>query len=245
MEEAKDNKELTEEEIAAAKEASKDGSADIRLAMIEYAKRMNGYPYISASRIERIPGKDDKAMKSMLYEQLVINYLMKTPDPNALDDFEKRFCNGQIVFFQAHASCPTMGVDGLYNSRDLNGKYIKSQILGHFALTQKPFELTNDETAEEGYSYFYKDPAPENENMYIDLGLKTGTPLENFRTQYSMIYKRLTKPEFTPIIVVKQAKDKYGMIIGDPYPKLKPEELAAVLKKGSVTEVPEQPIQQQ
>lgn len=221
--------ELTQEEIDKAKKDMEDGNVDIRLAMIDYAKRYNGYPYISASRIERIPPKEAKTGRSFLYQQLVLNYLMKTPDPNALDDFERRFCNGKLVFIQAHKECPTMGIDGLYNAMDLNGHYIKTQILGHFVITEKPKELTQDEKTEEGYSYFYKDPS---NDSFVDLALQKDVPLENFRKEKGDIYKQLTKPEFFPMIVVKMGKDKYGEIIGDPYPKFKPEEIAAVLKKG-------------
>ena len=221
--------ELTQEEIDKAKKDMEDGNVDIRLAMIDYSRRFNGYPYISASRIERIPPKEAKTGRSFLYQQLVLNYLMKTPDPNALDDFERRFCNGKLVFIQAHKECPTMGIDGLYNAMDLNGHYIKTQILGHFVITEKPKELTQDEKTEEGYSYFYKDPS---NDSFVDLALQKDVPLENFRKEKGDIYKQLTKPEFFPMIVVKMGKDKYGEIIGDPYPKFKPEEIAAVLKKG-------------
>ena len=221
--------ELTPEEIAQAKEDSKDGSVDIRTTMIEYARRFNGYPYISASRIERVPGKDEKKGRSFLYEQLVINYLMKTPDPNALDDFERQFCNGKLVFIQAHKTCPTMGIDGLYNAMDINGKYIKTQILGHFVITEKPKEVCEDEKTEDKWSYFYKDNITGN---FIDLGLKPDVPLENFRKEHGTIYKQLTKPDFFPLIVVKMGKDKWGELIGNPFPKFKPEEIAAVLKEG-------------
>ena len=226
--------ELTQEEIDRAKKDMQDGNVDIRLAMIDYAKRMNGYPYISASRIERIPPKDAKHGKSFLYQQLVINYLMKTPDPNALDDFERRFCNGKLVFIQAHKECPTMGIDGLYNAMDLNGHYIKTQVLGHFVITEKPKEITQDEKTEEGWSYFYKDPTNDN---FVDLALQKDVPLENFRKEKGDIYKQLTKPEFFPMIVVTIGKDKYGQLIGNPFPRFNPEEVAAVLKKGLESQI--------
>lgn len=229
--------EVSQEEIDRARQEMKDGNVDIRLAMIDYCKRMNGYPYISASRIERIPPKEAKHGRSFLYQQLVMNYLMKTPDPNALDDFERRFCNGKLVFIQAHQQCPTMGIDGLYNSMDLNGHYIKSQLMGHFVITEKPKELCNDEKTEEGWSYFYKDSTNEN---FVDLALQKDVPLENFRKEKGDIYKQLTKPEFFPLIVVKMGKDKYGQILGDPFPKFKPEELAAVLKEGIKDQVAQQ-----
>lgn len=218
--------ELTNEEIERVEKLRKEGAVDLQATLIEYAKRFNGYPYISASRIEREPQKGEKS--SFLFEQMQINYLIKnTKSKDAAKDFMDVFGSGKIVFIQAHASCPTLGADGLYNAMDPNGKYIKTQVVGHFVINEGDPEVTRDNYVEKDMSYFYKD---KNNGMFVELDVVVGAELTQFYDKYGVIYKRPTRPFFEPIIVVRQGKDKFGRIDGDPFHQVTPAELAATLK---------------
>ena len=217
---------LTEEEIARIEQMKKDGTTDLQAALVDYAKRMNGYPYISASRIERMPGPGERP--SVLFEQMSLNYLIKnSKNPDAAKDFMDVFGNGKVIFIQAHASCPTVGPDGLYNQIAPDGTHIKTQIMGYFAIKEPDPEVTEDEYAEKDYSYFYKDI----NDMFVDLGLNLNVPIKEHREKYKTIYKRRTRPEFEPIIVVALPGKKFGRITGNPFHDVTPQELAAVLKE--------------
>lgn len=218
--------ELTNEEIERVERLRKEGAVDLQATLIEYAKRFNGYNYISASRIEREPAKGEKS--SFLFEQMQINYLIKNVKAkDAAKDFMDLFGNGKIVFIQAHQSCPTLGADGLYNAMDPNGKYIKTQVIGHFVINEGDPQTTNDQYAEKGMSYFYKD---KNNDMFVEIDVVPGAELIQFYDKYGVLYKRLTRPWFEPIIVVKQPEGKFGRIDGDPFHQVTPAELAATLK---------------
>ena len=216
---------LTAEEIKQAEEDQKRGIKDIRLMGIEYAKRFNGYPFIGISRLERMPDKNEKG--SVLYNQLIANHMLKNiKNPKALDDFMDTYGNGKLVFFQAFAECPTLGPDGLYNSLTIDGRYIKHDLVGYYVIADMDPVETKDEVAEEGYSYFYRDQ----NDMLFDIGVNVGIPLKEYHILHEKLYKRRKKPEFEPIIIVKQGKDQFGMIVGDPYVQFK-QAVAEVIKQ--------------
>ena len=98
---------------------------------------------------------------------------------------------------------------------------------------------TTDETSEEGYDYLYRDK----NDQLMDLGVNPGIPLKEYYALHTKLLKRKHKPDFTPIIIVKQGPDKFGLITGDPYPPVPPEVIAEVLKKQAV-ERPQQPTEQ-
>lgn len=219
--------ELTQEELDRIEQMKKDGSSDLQAVMVNYAKRMNGYPYISASRIERMPEKGQRA--SILFDQMSINYLIKNQkNPDAAKDFMDVFGNGKVIFIQAHAKCPTVGVDGLYDSRTPNGEPIKAQIMSYFAIKEEDPVETKDEYAEKGYSYFYKDP---NNDELVDLGVNMNVPLKEYYEKYKTIFKRPTIPPFEPMIIVKTGVNSFGRITGNPYHQVTTQEVAAVLKE--------------
>ena len=230
---------LTPEELKQAEEDSNNGTTDIRLVMINYAKRFNGYPYIAASRIERAPAQGERA--SVLYNQLLANHVMKSlkDRTKAMEDFMEVYGNGRLVFFQAFTECPTLGADGLYSSISINGTHIKSDLVGYYKIADMEAVPTTDETSEEGYDYLYRDK----NDQLMDLGVNPGIPLKEYYALHTKLLKRKHKPDFTPLIIVKQGPDKWGMITGDPYPPVPPEVIAEVLKKQAV-ERPQQPTEQ-
>ena len=218
---------MTPEELATAEKLAKEGVEDLRVVMINYAKRMSGYPYISASRIERLPEKGQKA--SVLFDQMSINYLVKNAkNPDAAKDFMEVFGNGKVIFIQAHAKCPTVGVDGLYDQRTPDGEHIKSQVMGYFAIKEEEPAETQDEYAEKGYSYFYKD---QNNGEWVDLGVNMNIPLKEYYGKYQTLYKRSTIPLFDPMIIVKTGANTFGRLTGNPYHMVTTQEVAAVLKE--------------
>ena len=230
---------VSQEEIDAEVAASKDGSVDIRAVMISYGRRFNGYPYIAASRIERAPAQGERA--SVLYNQLLANHVMKSlkNQTKAMEDFMEVYGNGRLVFFQAFTECPTLGADGLYSSISINGTHIKSDLVGYYKIADMEAVPTTDETSEEGYDYLYRDK----NDQLMDLGVNPGIPLKEYYALHTKLLKRKHKPDFTPIIIVKQGPDKFGLITGDPYPPVPPEVIAEVLKKQAV-ERPQQPTEQ-
>lgn len=223
----------TPEEIKLEEELAANGSVDIRKAMIGYAKSFAGYPYISASRIERMPDKNEK--HSFLLEQMMVNYLIKNKGQQ-VNDFMEVFGNGKLVFIQAHARCPTVCADGLYNAVDIEGKFIKTQLVGHFVIDEDKLVETEDERIEKDYSYFYID----NNEQYMEIQSDPGTPLGEYRKNYGKIFRRLTRPNFEPMIIVsscgKDGKKQFGMIKGNPYHTLTTSEVAAILNEGSIKE---------
>lgn len=230
---------LTPEEIKQAEEDARNGTQDIRLVMLDYAKRFNGYPYIAASRIEREPLQGET--KSILYTQLLANHVIRSLKDNtkAMKDFMDVYGNGKLVFFQAFTECPTLGADGLYSAISINGTHIKSELIGYYKISDMDPVETTDETSEEGYDYLYRD---KNDQM-MNLGVNPGIPLKEYYAIHKTLFKRKAKPEFTPLIVVKQGPGKFGIIHGNPYPTVPPEVIAAVLKK-QVEERSGQPAQQ-
>ena len=227
-----EEKVITEEELKAsmerkAKEAE-NGSNDMLSAMVGYAKRYNGFPYISASRVDRIPGKEEK--HSILFDQLLSTFLLKNiKNPKAIEDFQETFGRGDLVYIQAHADCPTMAADGLYNAIDINGKPIKTQLIGYFKIVAPDPEVTEDEKSEPEFDYFYKDQNDEFMNLFVN----DDTPLAAHRAKYTTIYKAPRKVPFTSIILRKYFKDgktSFGVLTGDPFHGLTRQEIAALLK---------------
>lgn len=224
----------TAEEIKREEELRKNGSQDIRSVLIEYAKKYNGYPYISASRIERIPEKPEKP--SFLLDQLMVNFMARNP-ASGLQDFKETFASGRLVFIQAHVSCPTLCKDGLYNALDPNGNFIKTLSIGYFALNEGKYDETTDEKSDPLYDYFFFD----GNEQYQDLQVNDDVPLAKYYEIHKKLFRRLKKPDFEPIIVVKQGPDQFGMIRGNPFHEISTQEAAALLKNATLTEIPPTP----
>lgn len=92
---------------------------------IEYAKRMNGYPYISCSLIKSYDDtNEDPSVTSNLVKRVRMGFIMTGHGDK--DEFVKRFVNQPIVYIQAHAEMPTLAADGCYNNINIHGKPFKS-----------------------------------------------------------------------------------------------------------------------
>lgn len=230
--------EVVAEEVAKEKEAAADGSQDILTVLVSYAKRMNGYPYISASRIERMIDSTKGERSSFLFEQLCVNFMAKNAKSGP-KDFMDVFGNGRLVLIQAHASCPTMGDDGLYNAMDPNGKYIKTQLVGHFALNPDKMLETDDKVSDPNYDYFYFDA----NEQYMGLQVNDNTPLDEYYKIHGKLFRQLKIPFFEPLVVVKQGPDKFGCIHGNPFPSIPTAAAATLLKNASLLIRPEEPKQ--
>lgn len=225
---SEENKEQQEiqKAVDVEEESAANGSSDLRKALMDYAKRFNGYKYFSASRIECLPDKDKK--KSILLQQMYIVYLTRKQTEK---DFMETFGNGKLIFIQAHTECPTLAEDGLFDQVSIDGHHIKTQIVGHFAIDEKDPEETNDEVSEKGMSYFYKDA----NGFFMDIGVNPDVPLKAWREKHTTLFKRPTRPPFTPCILVKQGRDengkmKFGMIYGNPYHVTSAAEVGELLK---------------
>jgi hypothetical protein len=230
---------FSEEDIKIAQEKQKEGISDIRLALMEHLKRYNGYPFASASRIEKYPEKGEQP--SILFSQIESAYLlksMKAPNNKVLEDFMDTYGRSDVVYIQVHADCPTVGADGLYNAIDVNGKYIKTQLVGYFKLVEPTPVETDDVISQEGSSYFYKDQNDEFVNMFVNAGI----PLNEWRSKHTTLYKAPSKVPFEPLIVKKQNVDGkvgFSMLTGNPYPNITPAMMAELLKdqakRGNIT----------
>lgn len=222
-----------DEAIKQETEAAKDGSKDILTVAWDYARKYNGYPYISVSRIERIPDNKKGEKNSFLFDQLTVNFLAKNI-ASGKDDFMETFGNGKLVFIQAHASCPTLADDGLYNALDVNGNYIKTQIAGYFALNEDPIVETTDESSIPEYEYFYKDV----NDKFVGIQVNDNIPLNEYYTKHGKLYRHLRRPWFEPFIVVKKGSNEFGKITGNPFPTMPTAAAATLLKKATLTELP-------
>lgn len=229
------NESSIDEAIAKEKKLQEEeGSKDIRAVMIDYAKRYNGFPYISASRLECLVDPKSGDKPSFLCDQLMTNFLIRnSKNPKILDDFMATFANGELVFIQAHAEMPTLCKDGLYNSLDINGKYIKTQLCGYFKIAVPDPVETDDRVSVKDFKYFYKDQ----NNMFMDLFVNEGISLDAYRDKHNTLFKAPAKPSFDPFIVIKKGDGKggfsYGMLVGNPYHEITAAEAAAILKEQS------------
>ena len=117
-EELKHDEEVKEEEMKAALEKAKamreQHQKTLLLEMIEIARRLNGWDYISASMLTDIP-KDEKQY-SQLLQKLIMGALLS--GVKSVDDFKKIYVGTGVVFIQAHKSLPTLSPDGLYSGFD-------------------------------------------------------------------------------------------------------------------------------
>ena len=125
-EELAHDKEVKEEEMKAAldkaKEMREQHQKTLLLEMIELARSMNGYNYISASMLTGIP--EDKNTYSQLLQKLLLGAMIT--GIKSIDDFKKIYVGTGVVFIQAHKELPTLGPDGLYSGFDPDRRMIKT-----------------------------------------------------------------------------------------------------------------------
>lgn len=125
-EELAHDKEVKEAEMKAALEKAKEmreqHQKTLLLEMIELARSMNGYNYISASMLTGIP--EDKNTYSQLLQKLLLGAMVT--GIKSIDDFKKIYVGTGVVFIQAHKELPTLGPDGLYSGFDPDRRMIQT-----------------------------------------------------------------------------------------------------------------------
>lgn len=125
-EELAHDKEVKEAEMKAAldkaKEMREQHQKTLLLEMIELARSMNGYNYISASMLTGIP--EDKKNYSQLLQKLLLGAMVT--GIKSIDDFKKIYVGTGVVFIQAHKELPTLGPDGLYSGFDPDRRMIQT-----------------------------------------------------------------------------------------------------------------------
>ena len=125
-EELAHDKEVKEAEMKAAldkaKEMREQHQKTLLLEMIELARSMNGYNYISASMLTGIP--EDKNTYSQLLQKLLLGAMVT--GIKSIDDFKKIYVGTGVVFIQAHKELPTLGPDGLYSGFDPDRRMIQT-----------------------------------------------------------------------------------------------------------------------
>ena len=125
-EELAHDKEVKEAEMKTALEKAKEmrekHQKTLLLEMIELARSMNGYNYISASMLTGIP--EDKNTYSQLLQKLLLGAMVT--GIKSIDDFKKIYVGTGVVFIQAHKELPTLGPDGLYSGFDPDRRMIQT-----------------------------------------------------------------------------------------------------------------------
>lgn len=93
----------------------------IRNHMIEKAASLNGYPYVTISRITKLDKEweTDVCGWSTTTKKLMSGYL--STGRGDIDEFIKAFEGTGIGLIVAFPRCPTMAKDGTYNAIDVSG----------------------------------------------------------------------------------------------------------------------------
>ena len=117
-----------------AKQMRDQHQKTLLLEMIEIARRMNGYNYISASMLTDLPA--DNKQTSQLLQKLLLGFMLK--GGKDLEDFKKIYIGTGVVFIQAHKGLPTLGPDGLYSGFDPDRRMIKTVQVKQLVLCSDP-----------------------------------------------------------------------------------------------------------
>lgn len=137
-EELKRDEEVKEEEMKKmldkAKEMQQQHQKTLLLELIEIARRMNGYNYISASMLTDVP--EDTKTYSQLLQKLILGFMLR--GGKNIEDFKKIYVGTGVVFVQAHKSIPTLGPDGLYSGFDPDRRIIKTVNVKQLTLCSDP-----------------------------------------------------------------------------------------------------------
>jgi hypothetical protein len=125
-EELKHDEEVKEakmhEMLEKAKEMREKHQKTLLLEMIELARALNGYNYISASMLTSVP--EDNKTYSQLLQKLLLGFMLS--GGKNIEDFKKIYVGTGVVFLQAHKELPTLGPDGLYSGFDPDRRMIKT-----------------------------------------------------------------------------------------------------------------------
>ena len=128
-----------EEQLIVAPQHEKPKTRNLLEICIEYARKFNGYPYISCSLLRTYDDtNEDPSVTSNLAKKLRMGFLMTGRTDK--EEFIKRFVNQPIVYIQAHAEMPTLAKDGCYNNINIHGKPFKSyNVSEHIILKPEEF----------------------------------------------------------------------------------------------------------
>ena len=145
--------------------------------MLQIAKSMNGWNYISVSRIEKYVNEDQgklgktSALVRAIIKNFIFDQIMHNRKPN-VDEFVKTFVGQPVIYVQAHKAMPTMAADGVYDAVDINGKTIETRAITEFVLTDeankafKPFVLVK---SREGIGMIEGNPYHQFSQAEVDL----------------------------------------------------------------------------
>ena len=145
--------------------------------MLQIAKSMNGWNYISVSRIEKYVNEDQgklgktSALVRAIIKNFIFGQIMHKQKPN-VDEFVKTFVGQPVIYVQAHKAMPTMAADGVYDAVDINGKTIETRAITEFVLTDeankafKPFVLVK---SREGIGMIEGNPYHQFSQAEVDL----------------------------------------------------------------------------
>lgn len=145
--------------------------------MLQIAKSMNGWNYISVSRIEKYVNEDQgklgktSALVRAIIKNFVMDQIIRKQKPN-VEEFVKTFVGQPVIYVQAHKAMPTMAADGVYDAVDINGKTIETRAITEFVLTDeankafKPFILVK---SREGIGMVEGNPYHQFSQAEIDL----------------------------------------------------------------------------
>lgn len=111
-----------------------EADQDLYSLMIGYAKRYNGYNYISASRITCVPS--DPKEHCALLKTMIFNHILRNGGDQK--EFVDLVINNGLVIIQAHQDCPTLSKCGLYDTVGINGEPNKSRLCSYFFFNEKP-----------------------------------------------------------------------------------------------------------
>lgn len=145
--------------------------------MLQIAKSMNGWNYISVSRIEKYVNEDQgklgktSALVRAIIKNFIMDQIIRKQKPN-VEEFVKTFVGQPVIYVQAHKAMPTMAADGVYDAVDINGKTIETRAITEFVLTDeankafKPFILVK---SREGIGMVEGNPYHQFSQAEIDL----------------------------------------------------------------------------
>lgn len=108
---------------------------------IEACKRLNGYPFITASCLMSYDDTtEDPKIMSNLAKRLRLGFMMKGYGDK--DVFIKHFVGQPIIYVWGMAEMPTLAKDGCYNNINVHGKPFAAVNVGEYPLLKDPKDFT-------------------------------------------------------------------------------------------------------
>ena len=165
-----EKKEISDEEfqelLKKAKAYQEQHQKTLLQELVECARALNGYPYVSASMLTSLP--EDESKYSLLTQTLILGFLLQ--GGKSVEDFKKAFVGTGVVFIQAHKGLPTLGEDGLYSGYDPDHHKIKTINVKRLMLCSDPKDFKPIIVARRG----------RDENGKMTFGKLEGDPYHKF-----------------------------------------------------------------